>query len=174
MVFGPVLDAIAARREGKSSLAVVSRGHHLVNTQLPWKLKLCFWLTNLPYHALAFCVAFGPAPKLAGPRWAHIVATSIVAATSTAFHGAVLFGDSNSRWPNRLLSADLLTANGYGVVLAALCGVQRVVTIFGLPLLLLFSAARRKRAGDVVSYAYLHGIWHVLSAAAIWRCAYSE
>ena len=99
-------------------------------------------------------------------------AVVVVASASTAFHGSVLFGPVESAWPRRLLSADILCANSYGVLLALLAGFSIALRAFGLPVLLLAGAARAKRAGRVSTYAWLHGTWHVLSCAAMWRCLY--
>ena len=167
MVFGPLLDALVAGREGTSTMHVLSRGNQLVSTQLSLRVKLAFWLTNVPYYLLAVRVATASSPlPVSGSQHAHALAIAVVAVVSTAFHGAVLFLGSGSRWPKRLLSADLIAANGYGAVLAWLCGVERVLSAFALPLLLLLTSATLKRTGRVVSYAALHGAWHVLSAGA--------
>ena len=174
MVFGPLLDAMAARREGSSTIHVLTRGNQLVASRLPWKSKVVFWLSNAPYHMLAWQLIFGAAPKnVPGAQWMHALAAAVVALASTCFHGAVLFSGS-SKWPQRLLAFDLLAANGYGAVLAMLLGLWRVLAAFAPPLVLLMSSAYLKRKGHILSYAALHGTWHVLSAAAMWRCLYGE
>lgn len=177
MVFGPLLDAMVANREGTSPMHVLSRGNLLVSTQLSLRVKVAFWLTNVPYYLLAVRVATTSSsetglPGVPGSQHAHALAIAVVAIVSTAFHGSVLFLASSSRWPKRLLSADLIAANGYGAILAWLCGVERVLAAFALPLLLLLASATLKRTGRVLSYAAFHGAWHVLSAGAMARCLY--
>ena len=175
MVFGPILDSVAARRRGVPMVQVLSEGNRLVALRLPWGAKLAFWLTNLPYWALAAALWSGsvsPAP-LAGSATAHALSASVVACASTAFHGMVLFGPVDSAWPRRLLSADIFAANLYGLVLSLLCGLYRALRHFGLPLLLLMGAAKAKRAGHITTYACFHGTWHVFSCAAMWRCLQS-
>lgn len=174
MVFGPVLDALAARKRGVSPLRVLAEGNRNVALRLSTSNKIIFWLTNVPYWALATELWCGPAPHVAGPRFAHAVSAVLVASVSTAFHGCVLFGPVDSPWPARLLSADILCANGYGVTLACLCGWLTALRYFWLPLIFLAGAARTKRAGRILTYAWMHGLWHVLSAAAMWRCLYYE
>lgn len=171
---GPILDLLQARREPNGSAVVVfSRGNRLVTTLVPWHLKLVFWLTNVGYWVLATQLLIGgEVLQVAGARWQHALAALVVASASTAFHGAVLFGGVDSQWPPRLIAADLVAANGYGVALAALCGVSRVLRVFAMPICALFAAARLKRRGAVLSYAALHGLWHVLSALAMWHCLF--
>ena len=116
MVFGPILDALAARERGVSVVQVLSEGNRLVAARLSFQAKLVFWLTNVPYWALAVELCTGAPPLVAGPRGAHALAAIIVATASTIFHGSVLFGPVNSAWPPRLLRADIICANGYGRV----------------------------------------------------------
>ena len=99
MVFGPLLDAMAARRRGVPMTQVLSEGNRRVATQLPFATKAIFWLTNVPYWCLATELCFGAPPQIAGPRAAHAICAFIVALVSTAFHGAVLFGPLDSLWP---------------------------------------------------------------------------
>ena len=173
MVFGPILDALNAQKRNVSAVQVISEGNRLVSTRLPLPAKVAFWLTNIPYWALATELCAGASPQVAGPRAAHALAVAIVAGVSTAFHGSVLFGSVTSRWPVRLLKADITCANSYGLVLAFLCGWSFALQNFGFPLLLLFGAARSKRTGQIAQYAWLHGAWHILSCAAMWRCLYA-
>ena len=172
MVFGPILDAMAAHERGVSVVQVLSEGNRLVSARLSFKAKLVFWLTNVPYWMLAVELCTGAPPIVAGPRYAHALAAIVVATASTIFHGSVLFGPVHSAWPPRLLRADIIAANGYGACLSLLCGVPFALRQFGLPLLLLAGAAKAKRSGHIAAYAWLHGTWHVLSCAAIWRCLY--
>ena len=172
MVFGPVLDALAARKRGVSPVQVLSEGNRLVALRLPFLAKVVFWLTNMPYWWLSVELALG-SRKLStavGSRAYHTAAMCIIAAASTAFHGSVLFGAVGSPWPARLLGADILCANAYGALLAVLCGVPVALRNFGPGILLLFVAARSKRAGRIKFYAAAHGSWHVLSCIAIGRC----
>jgi len=160
-VIGPVLDAIVARSEGTSPSLVLSRGNKLV-ASLPWSVRIAFWLTNLPYFALAarLCVS-------AELHMAHCVAVCIVATASTCFHGAVLFGTAISpRLAPKLMVVDLIAANGYGLVLMALKGAQRVLLLFAAPVGVLTLSAVMKRRQMPHAYAMLHGAWHLLSAAA--------
>ena len=172
MVFGPVLDYRAARQRGVSTVQVLSEGNARVSTKLPTHVKVIFWLTNVPYWFLAVELGCGAAPHV-GSRSTHALAASMVAVASTAFHGSVLFGPVASPWPRRLLSADILAANSYGVALACCCGLFVALRRFILPLALLAGAASAKRAGHVQSYAWLHGTWHVWSCLAMWQCLYS-
>lgn len=172
MVFGPYEDARRAAREGRSVVSVISETNRLVNTLLPMHVKVSFWLTNVPYFALAYRCACVPPPHVNAPLM-HSLALSIVALVSSAFHGSVLFGSSDSSWPTRLLPADLLAANTYGLALASSVGLSRVLSLFALPLLLLFAAAKLKRRGHLVAYAVGHGAWHVMSAAAMHHCLFS-
>jgi len=173
MVFGPILDMLAARDRGVSAVQVLSEGNLRVS-RLPLATKVAFWLTNLPYYVLAFELSVGAAPRVGGPRTAHALAAVVVASISTAFHGSVLFGPVQSAWPRRLLAADITAANGYGAALAVLRGPSFAIRRFGIPLVFLAGAARTKRSGAVTSYAWLHGAWHILSCYAIWRCLYDE
>ena len=172
MVFGPILDALAARERGVSVVQVLSEGNRLVAARLSFQAKLVFWLTNVPYWALAVELCTGAPPLVAGPRGAHALAAIIVATASTIFHGSVLFGPVNSAWPPRLLRADIICANGYGACLSLLVGLPFALRQFGLPLLFLAGAAKSKRSGYIAIYAWCHGIWHILSCFAIWRCLY--
>lgn len=172
MVLGTLLDASTARQRNVSVLQVVSEGNRLIATQIPLPWKVAFWLTNLPYFALAAELAFGAPPRVS-PQGAHALAVSVVACVSTLFHGSVLFGALDSPWPARLLSADITCANGYGVALACQCGWSMALWQFSLPLLLLAAAARSKRSGRVGTYAWCHGTWHVASCHAMWRCLYT-
>ena len=172
MVFGPILDALAARERGVSVVQVLSEGNRLVAARLSFQAKLVFWLTNVPYWALAVELCTGAPPLVAGPRGAHALAAIIVATASTIFHGSVLFGPVNSAWPPRLLRADIICANGYGACLSLLVGLPFALRQFGLPLLFLAGAAKAKRSGYIAIYAWCHGIWHILSCFAIWRCLY--
>ena len=174
MVFGPVLDALTARQRGVSTLRILSEGNRQVTLRLSLTHKVIFWLTNAPYWALAAELWCGDAPHVAGDRAVHACAMCIVAGVSTAFHGSVLFGPADSIWPARLLSADILCANCYGVFLASLCGWLVALRYFPLPLILLAVAAKSKRVGRIGLYAWGHGLWHVLSAAAMWRCLYHD
>lgn len=67
MVFGPILDGYAARKEGTSVVHVLSRGNRMVAAQLPFSIKLGFWLTNLPYWLITAALATDP-PELAPDR----------------------------------------------------------------------------------------------------------
>ena len=167
MVFGPVLDALAARKRGVSTVQVLSEGNRQVSLQLSEFAKLAFWLTNVPYWALASSLWLQQ-PRDSPP--AHAIALTTISLVSTAFHGSVLFGPLDSHWPRRLLTADILAANAYGMFLATLVGFSLALRYFGLPLVLLAGAARAKRRGSIATYAWCHGVWHVLSCAAMWRC----
>jgi hypothetical protein len=177
MVFGPVQDALRAKREGRNVLQIMSESNKLVNARLPLWTKVTFWLTNAPYFLLSARLLHEPRPHHSvGEPALHAVALAVVAMVSTAFHGSMLFGSASylvgSRWPPRLLAADLLAANSYGALLATRVGFWRVVRLFSIPLILLLASARLKRRGFVVAYAAGHGAWHLLSAAAMWRCLY--
>lgn len=170
MVVGPILDALAARNEGTSTLRVLSRGNKLVAT-LPLSVRLAFWLSNVPYWLLAAWLLYGP-PGLQAPV-AHGAAATGVAIASTSFHGAVLFGGPAARsWlVPRLLLLDMVAANGYGLFLAVLRGLRPVATAFVLPVCTLALSAIAKRTWEApYLYASLHGAWHVASAAALWHC----
>ena len=54
MVFGPILDAIAANKRGDVNVVqVISEGNRLVATRIPLSGKIVFWLTNVPYWLLS-------------------------------------------------------------------------------------------------------------------------
>lgn len=129
--------------------------------------RIAFWLTNLPYWALAaWLLAFGGRPP------AHAAAVTVVAAASTAFHGAVMFGGGSSqyervtRW---LFAIDVLCAHFFGVALAMEVGFTEASRIFFAPVLLLTASAVLKRRGSPRGYAWVHGAWHVVSAIGMWR-----
>lgn len=67
MVFGPLLDSYTARKEGVTTVHVLSRGNRIVAAQLPVPIKLAFWLTNLPYWFIAITLAADP-PELVPDR----------------------------------------------------------------------------------------------------------
>ena len=176
---GPILDAIAARKRGTSTLAVLSANNRLMVKGLPVRVRIAFWLTNAPYWYLAATLACTPPPLAASSAacaWALFVAAALVAVVSTAFHGAVLFGPAlglglgpaYERVTSALLMGDILLANAYGVALAAMAGVRRAAGVFAAPVALLMVSAVLKRRGRPKGYAALHGAWHVLSAAGMW------
>ena len=172
MVFGPLLDYQRARREGKSITQVWGQGQQLVNTSLPFGVKIAFWLTNVPYFLLSALLSAGAEPLIPGGRLTHALAVTCVAIASTAFHGSALFLSPTSPWPSRLLVGDLLFANGYAIGLATRVGLSRMLYTFGVAVVFLATSARLKRRGSAVGYALGHGIWHVLSAAAMWHCLF--
>ena len=101
----------------------------------------------------------------------HAVASFLIALVSTTFHGWVMYGPvERSPWPRRLLTADILAANSYGAYLSFSSGVLTALRNFGPALLLLAGAARAKRRGYILSYAWMHGTWHVLSAVGMRNC----
>ena len=177
MVVGPVLDAVAARKAGTSAFQILNKNNRLLVSGLSFRTRVLFWLTNLPYWALAARLATLPSP-LAGLSLSplHALAALLVAAASTAFHGCVLFGGgsvSYERLTSRLLVLDIIAANGYGVALASY-GLADAAVVFAVPLALLTWSAVAKRTGQPVTYAVGHGAWHLLSAAALWRLHYSS
>jgi hypothetical protein len=178
MVVGPVMDLIAAQKVGSSAITILNRNNRLLVERLPMRVRLAFWLTNVPYWALAAMLVVEPAP-LAGSSTmaaAHMFAVAVVALVSTSFHGAVLFGGSlggdYQRVTAGLLLADLICANGYGLVLACCAGLRRTCLIFAMPVAILTASAYLKRRGRPRAYAALHGAWHALSAACMWRLLY--
>ena len=176
------MDIARARKEGVSPLEVLVRGNRFVSSQLPLRVKLVFWLTNGPYWALAMALAVEPPalPASCGPSWLHAMALLLIAIASSVFHGAVLSntalggGRALERLTPVLLGADMIAANAYGFSLAFLFGIMRSVSLFSVPILLLMSSAYTKRSGRPVLYAALHGTWHLLSAAAMWRVLYVD
>jgi len=162
MVVGPLLDARAARRTGLSAVAIVSKNNRLLVAGLSQGERVAFWLTNLPYWALAAGLADGG-------LLAHAASVSIVAAVSTAFHGVVMFGGGLPWYEQRLIALDILCANAYGGALAYGAGLAALLRHFGLPVLLLTTSAVLKRRGSPRGYAWLHGLWHILSAYGMWR-----
>ena len=174
MVFGPILDARQAQREGKSLVSVWNRGQQLINAGLPMSAKLGFWSTNLPYYLLAARLWVGGEEVVApGAQWAHALVVTVVAVVSTAFHGAALFGSGSSPWPARLLLADLTCANGYGIVLACNLGFFHVLRIFMPGVICLATGAYLKRRGSPFGYVLGHGIWHLLSTAVMYHCLFN-
>lgn len=167
MVFGPVLDAMAARREGTTAVHVLARGNRLVAV-LPLRVRVAFWLSNLPYWALLAALVQHP---LEVGAVTHAVAAAVVASASTAYHGVVLFGGEPLRsWlAPKLLLLDIMAANSYGLALALHRG-MRVVPPFVLPLCALALSARFKRSDRPRLYAAFHGAWHVASAWALFHC----
>ena len=85
---------------------------------------LLFWLTNMPYYLLsAHLMTSKPeAIVAAGPPLIRTATVLVIAMVSTAYHGMQVFGEAYNVWEPRLLFADLLAANGYGVVLIILVG----------------------------------------------------
>ena len=156
MVFGPILDGLRAKREGKSLVHVWNQGQQFVNAGLPLSAKLMFWATNAPYFFLAAQLWIGAQPLAPGAQGMHAVALTVMAVVSTAFHGAAMFGSSNSPWPSRLLIADLTCANGYGLLLAGLLGFWRVLMIFAPAVLCLAAAAQLKRRRSAWGYVVGH------------------
>jgi len=178
MVVGPLMDALAARKAGTSAVQILNKNNRLLISGLSFRTRALFWLTNLPYWALAARLATLPSP-LAGPPWSplHALAALLVAAASSAFHGCVLFGGGSASYERvtaRLLVLDIVAANGYGVALACYAGLADAAAIFAVPLALLTWSAVAKRSGQPVTYAVGHGAWHLLSAAALWRLHYSS
>ena len=170
MVFGPLMDALKAQREGKDVVHVILEGNRLVSTRLSHTAKLIFWLTNVPYFLLSAelatidssaLVASAAVPKL------HALAILGVAVVSTAYHGAQVYGDAHNPWSARLLAVDIFAANGYAMVLAYFVGILRMLQLFLIPLLFLATGARLKRRAMPYGFAWGHGIWHVLTAAAM-------
>ena len=160
-----MLDATKARREGKSMTHVWAQGQQLINARLPFHAKLAFWLTNVPYYAVAARLISGPLPLVAGSPSTHGLCLVLIALASTGFHGTALFGSPTSSLPSRLLVCDLLFANGYAIYLGTCVGIGRMLRVFGVPVVFLAASASLKRRGSVTGYAWGHGIWHVLSAA---------
>ena len=178
MVVGPLMDALAARKSGTSAIQILSKNNRLLISGLSFRTRALFWLTNLPYWALAARLATLPSP-LAGPPWSslHALAALLVAAASSAFHGCVLFGGGSASYERvtaRLLVLDIIAANSYGVAFACYAGLADAVVVFAVPLALLTWSAVAKRSGQPVAYAVGHGAWHLLSAAALWRLHYSS
>ena len=162
---GQLLDAMTARAEKTSAAVILSRGNRIV-AALPLGVRITFWLTNLPYFALTARL-FADADVAS----AHAIAVGVVALASTCFHGAILFGAAlPPALAPRLMALDLVAANGYGIVLMALRGLRRVLALFAVPVCVLVSSAVLKRRQRPMAYAALHGLWHVLSAAASKRC----
>jgi hypothetical protein len=182
MVFGPAMDVVRARKEGVTPLQVLVRGNRLVSSQLTLRIKLAFWATNGPYWMLSMgLLATPPAtPQGCGPSWAHACAVMVVAAASSVFHGSVLFSlalgarHSLDHITAVLLGFDMVAANCYGATLAWNFGLRRSLALFSFPLMLLMLSAYTKRTGRPVLYAFLHGTWHLLSAAAMWRVLYFD
>ena len=184
MVFGPAMDIATARKEGTTPLQVLMRGNRLISSQLSLRVKLLFWLTNGPYWMLAIALVVAAPlelPSRCGPSWLHALAVFAVALASSAFHGTVLFGGRSSIGTGRysveqfaalLLAVDMTAANCYGLALALMFGLVRSLLLFAFPIALLMCSAYTKRKGRPVLYAFLHGTWHVLSAAAMWRILY--
>ena len=175
MVVGPLMDAFTARRHGSSMLHEINRGNRLLIQKLPLRTRLLFWLTNLPYVALALALAHVPSAltgsiAAASPAWA-------VAMASSVFHGHVLFSGSGSRDNSSLtallLAGDMLAANAYGLCVALSAGFPKAARAFGGPLLLLTASAVMKRRGRPGTYCALHGSWYVASAAALAWLHYS-
>ena len=122
-------------------------------------------------------------PRQCGSAFAHAVANFAVATASTLFHGAVMAASALGggrvaplidQITAAFLGFDLLAANIYGASLAYLMGFVRPLLLFAPPLLLLVSSAYVKRQGSPKLYALLHGTWHLLSAAAIYRLLYFD
>ena len=185
MVFGPAMDVARARKEGVSPWQVLVRGNQLVSSRLSLRIKLAFWLTNGAYWGLALLLLVDPPvlPSRCGPVLVHALAVFVVATASSLFHGAVLSLAATNRNVNNafvdqliaaLLGFDMLAANAYGLVLAWLLGFVRSLRLFAGPLLLLMLSAYVKRVGRIQLYAFLHGVWHLLSAAAMYRLLYTE
>ena len=177
MVFGALLDQAVATKLGTSSVAVLTRGNLGVQG-LSLRVRLLFWLTNLPYWLLALRLLLAPADLLGAGQFGHqlhVAAATVVALASTAFHGAVLFGDARAQLVlvPKLLTLDLLAANSYGAALAVLRGVSLVLPAFSAPLVCLAASAIFKRIGRPNAYAAGHGTWHVLSALAIEHCIFA-
>lgn len=175
MVIGPILDALAARKTGTTAVHVLNKGNRLLISNLSLRIRIAFWLTNVPYWLLAGRLLHTPC-AMALPA-AHALAGLVIASVSTAFHGVVLFGggaSSYERVTQRLLMLDISAANGYGITLSLYAGLSHAAVVFALPLLLLTASAVLKRRGRAASYAALHGSWHVLSATALWHLLYRE
>ena len=168
------MDARNAQREGKDLVHVILEGNRFVSRRLSSTTKLLFWLTNMPYYLLsAHLMTCKPeAIVAAGPPLIHATTVLVIAMVSTAYHGMQVFGEAYNVWEPRLLFADLLAANGYGVVLIILVGVGRVLKFFAIPLLFLFAGARLKRQASPHGFVVGHGVWHILSAAAMWSCLF--
>ena len=179
------MDVARARKEGVSPWQVLVRGNQLVSSRLSLRIKLAFWLTNGAYWGLALLLLVDPPvlPSQCGPVLVHALAVFVVATASSLFHGAVLSLAATNRNVNNafvdqliaaLLGFDMLAANAYGLVLAWLLGFVRSLRLFAGPLLLLMLSAYVKRVGRIQLYAFLHGVWHLLSAAAMYRLLYTE
>lgn len=177
MVVGPILDALTARRDGTSAVHVLNKTNRLLIAQLSLRVRLLFWLTNVPYWGLAARLAAAPAPLAGSWNALHALAVLAVAIVSTAYHGTVLFGGGASsasyqRVTSRLLALDLIAANGYGVALSCYAGLVNAAAVFALPLSMLTVGAVVKRRGQPLTYAWMHGLWHLTSAACMGHILY--
>lgn len=177
MVVGPILDALAARKAGTSAVQVLNKNNRLLIAQLSLRVRLLFWLTNVPYWGLAARLAASPAPLAGSWSVMHALAALTVALVSTAYHGAVLFGGGASsasyqRVTSRLLLLDMIAANGYGIALSCYAGLAHAAAVFALPVTMLSIGAVVKRRGQPLTYAWLHGLWHVTSAACLGHILY--
>ena len=177
MVVGPILDALAARKAGTSAVHVLNKGNRLLIAQLSLRVRLIFWLTNVPYFGLAARLAASPAPLAGSWNALHALAVLVVALVSTAFHGAVLFGGGASsasyqHVTSRLLLLDLIAANGYGIALSCYAGLAHAAVVFTLPVAMLTVGAVMKRRGQPLTYAWMHGLWHLSSAACLGHILY--
>lgn len=183
MVFGPAMDVARARKEGVPALHVLLQGNQLVISKLSPRSKLAFWCSNGPYWMLALALLASPPglPAGCGAGWQHALAVLIVALASSMYHGLVLtmrperaIHSVTASFTAILLGLDMIAANCYGVTLAWVFGLARCLGLFILPLMLLMTSAVIKRKGNPRLYALLHGVWHILSAIAMWRLLYFD
>ncbi|CAK0855444.1 unnamed protein product [Prorocentrum cordatum] len=164
---------VEAHRELESHLSVAR--------PLTLAQRLLFWSTNLPYWALLAAVCLRGARPAMGPAPVHCVAAFAVALSSSLFHmvqlrlGGPLCGRccptaclkhlGTPACLTRLIVADVSCAAGYGACLLAWDAAS--VKWLLPPLLFLFGGAFLRRQGQAVAYAVAHGLWHLLSAAAL-------
>ena len=70
------MDALAARKSGTSAVQILNKNNRLLISGLSFRTRALFWLTNLPYWALAARLATLPSP-LVGPPWSPLTNLSV-------------------------------------------------------------------------------------------------
>ena len=163
-----------------------------VSDALSRPAKWAFLATNAPYWAVAVAtwarasplLVNAAAPCLLGVCSSivfHACILSTLALASTYWHGAQLQllyplyrCLHQPRWLRRLILGDVICAVLTFSVGLACFGVRRVMIWLSAPLLIFFASGCAKRRRAYGPYALGHGLWHVLSAVAIWGIVLSD
>lgn len=139
-----------------------------------WRPRLAFGLTNLPYAVLSSILlgreVEADAEQCASPV-VHGGVLVAVSAASICYHAAQLLGLFRVRAEAALLLSDVLIVNAYALWLVSCFGLRALshyLVPAGGAAALMVAGNVCKRRGSYVQYLYLHGAWHLASAAGLY------